>query len=428
MKNLIDRERLRENRNRIAEKNKAGGPKDTKAAPAKGDGCGNPNRKGSPSRGRSQERGKGDKICYKFQKGQCDKGKKCPFKHVKEDMSRTQSPRRNKTRSPSRGNKDDKGKKMSKEEMAKTPCIYHAQGKCRRGDKCFYKHDDKAAAATEDTKRANSPAPKKKAKESNAAPCLMSPVSAMKRLRFRKVPHVIEVKAVGRQVPVKHRPREFTKVYKTAEDVPVSSKVEQHEAQVRARQLQETVKLHDSDVAPSCGFCCWNEDTCDITCKECRFVSGPKALREAGRFPSIATAAPKAGVSWLVDSGSESDLVSKGMLRDVSAQNCRAAEHPISLVTANGSTEASEVADVKLSALPDPVHPYVLDHTPAVLSVGTRCVDQGYSFVWPANGKPILVRPDDKVVQLKIEGHVPVLDDSCKVYPKDQFQKDKHLT
>ena len=115
------------------------------------------------------------------------------------------------------------------------------------------------------------------------------------------------------------------------------------------------------------------------------------------------------------------------MLRDVSAKNCRAAEHPISLVTANGSTEANEVADVKLSALPDPVHPYVLDHTPAVLSVGTRCVDQGYSFVWPANGKPILVRPDDKVVQLKIEGHVPVLDDSCKVYPKDQFQKDKHL-
>ena len=97
------------------------------------------------------------------------------------------------------------------------------------------------------------------------------------------------------------------------------------------------------------------------------------------------------------------------------------------MVTANGSTEASEVADVKLSALPDPVQPYVLDPTPAVLSVGTRYVDQGYSFVWPANGKPILVRPDDKVVQLKIDGHVPVLDDTCKVYPKEQFQKDKHL-
>ena len=296
MKNLIDRERLRENRNRIAEKNKAG-IKDTKAAPAKGDGRGG--RKGSPSRGRSQERvGKSDRVCYKWQKGQCDKGKKCPYKHVKDDKARTQSPRRTKTRSPSRGNKDDKGKKMSKEEMAKTPCIYHAQGKCRRGDKCFYKHDDKAAAATKDTKRANSPAPKKKSKDSTAAPCLIQkfaciarkqpkatscsdePSVSMKRLRFRKVPHMIEVKAVGRQVPVKHRPREFTKVYKTAEDVPVSSKVEQHEAQVRARQLQETVKLHDSDVMPSCGFCCWNEDTCDITCKECRFISGPKALKD----------------------------------------------------------------------------------------------------------------------------------------------------
>ena len=98
MKNLIDRE-LRENRNRIAERNKAGAPKDTKAAPAKSDG--RTGRKGSPSRGRSQERGKGDKICYKFQNGQCDKGKKCPFKHVKDDKARNQSPRRNNTRSPS---------------------------------------------------------------------------------------------------------------------------------------------------------------------------------------------------------------------------------------------------------------------------------------------------------------------------------------
>ena len=66
------------------------------------------------------------------------------------------------------------------------------------------------------------------------------------------------------------------------------------------------------------------------------------------------------------------------------------------------------------------MQPYLLDQTPAVLSVGTRCVDQGY-------GKPILVRPDDKVVQLKIEGHVPVLDDTCKVLTEEQFQKDKHL-
>ena len=55
------------------------------------------------------------------------------------------------------------------------------------------------------------------------------------------------------------------------------------------------------------------------------------------------------------------------------------------------------------------------------------CRSRLYSFVWPANGNLILVRPDDKVVQLKIEGHVPILDDTCKVYTKKQFQQDKHL-
>ena len=127
--------------------------------------------------------------------------------------------------------------------------------------------------------------------------------------------------------------------------------------------------------------------------KNADLISGPKALRdlrEIGRFPSIATAVPKAGVSWLVESGSESDLVFKAMLRDINAQNCRAAQHPISLITANGSTEANEVADVKLSALPDPVQPYVLNQTPAVLSVGTRCVDQGYSSVWRQVVNPFL--------------------------------------
>ena len=146
----------------------------------------------------------------------------------------------------------------------------------------------------------------------------------MKRIRFRKNPQVFEVKAFGRQIPVRHRPREYTTVYKTSEEVPVSSKVEQHEAQVRARQLQETVKLHDSEMKPSCEFCCWNEETGDATCKECRFISGPKNLRDIARYPAIATAAPKAGVCWLVDSGSESDLVSQAMLRDVNAQKTAA--------------------------------------------------------------------------------------------------------
>ena len=89
-------------------------------------------------------------------------------------------------------------------------------------------------------KRTNSPAPKKgkKGKDSNAAPCLIDrcqkyaciaktkpkatsslvngePVS-MKRIRFRKSVHFIEVPAVGEQRPVRHRPREYSRVYRTS--------------------------------------------------------------------------------------------------------------------------------------------------------------------------------------------------------------------
>ena len=60
---------------------------------------------------------------------------------------------------------------------------------------------------------------------------------------------------------------------------------------------------------------------------------------------------------------------------------------PISLATANGSTRADEVADVKVDALHKPFTPYILEETPAVLSVGVRCMEQGYSFVWPTGSR-----------------------------------------
>ena len=142
----------------------------------------------------------------------------------------------------------------------------------------------------------------------------------------------------------------------------------------------------------------------------------------------VASPAPREGkFSWLVDSGSEQDLISRKIMDAAGAENPRKAPHAISLITANGSTEASEVADVRMKQLLDPCTPYLLDECPAVLSVGIKCLDQEYSFVWPANGIPILVRPGEKIVQLRVDGHVPVLDSDCKVFGKGQFKKDKPL-
>ena len=93
-----------------------------------------------------------------------------------------------------------------------------------------------------------------------------------------------------------------------------------------------------------------------------------------------------------MDTGSEQDLISEGMLKTAKATNRRISNTPISLATASGSTRADEVADVKVDALHQPFSRYILEETPEILSVGVRCMEQGYSFVWPADGRPSFVR------------------------------------
>ena len=115
------------------------------------------------------------------------------------------------------------------------------------------------------------------------------------------------------------------------------------------------------------------------------------------------------------------------MLSKTHATNRRESDVPICLATAKGSTRADEVADVIVDALHQPFSPYILDETPAVLSVGVRCMEQGYGFVWPADGKPHFIRPDRKVLLLNVDGRVPVIDSTCKVVGHQQFKTEHNL-
>ena len=193
--------------------------------------------------------------------------KDCPYKHVK-DTSRSGTPKK---KGKGKGNgRSASPSRKSKEEMAKIPCTYFQQGKCRRGDKCFYKHEI-AAAPTKDPKRTNSPAPKKKA-SAKAAPCitqryacivkgevLPKATKAMKDQCHRAVVfsskvEYIKIPATGEQRKVVHRPRIYDNNYPTAESVPKPDRLVAHRAQVVARQLQEVIKLFNSDPQPRCRF------------------------------------------------------------------------------------------------------------------------------------------------------------------------------
>ena len=52
---------------------------------------------------------------------------------------------------------------------------------------------------------------------------------------------------------------------------------------------------------------------------------------------------------------------------------------------------------------------WVLDNTPAVLSLGRRCMKEGYSFVWLRGEVPYFIRPDGLIVHLEVHGDIPYL-------------------
>ena len=150
------------------------------------------------------------------------------------------------------------------------------------------------------------------------------------------------VPASGEQLKVVHRPRLYEKSYPRSDMVPKTDPLVVHRAQVVARQLQEVVKLFDKHPQPECRFRCTDEEG-SVTCNFCRSCIGPKSKVSNTHLPSVATPAPKDKCVWLVDTGSEQDLISEGMLKTANATNRRVSDTPIFLATANSSTRADEV-------------------------------------------------------------------------------------
>ena len=90
---------------------------------------------------------------------------------------------------------------------------------------------------------------------------------------------------------------------------------------------------------------------------------------------------PRERKSWLIDSGSEIDVVSKSDLPSVNATNARSSPKPVSLTTGERKNEGSKpLQTVKIGVLEDTFSPYILEESPLVLSLGKRCLDEGIRF------------------------------------------------
>ena len=110
---------------------------------------------------------------------------------------------------------------------------------------------------------------------------------------------------------------------------------------------------------------------------------------------------------WMVDSGCSNDLIDQ-----LSAKNLPKIKSPCPMVfaTANGDVSAKTECPIFVAEINTTISPYVLECTPDVLSLGRRCVDEGFAFHWDAySARPTWALPNGRIITLTTEGYIPYL-------------------
>ena len=170
-------------------------------------------------------------------------------------------------------------------------------------------------------------------------------------------------------------------------------------ADSKASEMFQTTLVKDGSHDRS-NFCDTDQD------KDSDPASDPES-HEGSVNPSAS--APLSSVnSWLVDTGCGHDLVGK---RDLGkhAGHIKKSANPIVFATANGAVPSYDSIKMKVPELGETVQPWVLKSSPAVLSVGARCMENGYSFVWPAGSVPYFVLPSGEYLLLEVRDCIPYL-------------------
>ena len=125
-------------------------------------------------------------------------------------------------------------------------------------------------------------------------------------------------------------------------------------------------------------------------------------------FVATASGRPR---ECLSDAGSGNDLVCKddidSSLRDLIVPAGRVVE----LITANGLMTVTEKALLQVEPLGCVIEPLVLESCPPVLTVGKRCVEEGWGFYWPPYTPPYYVKPDGKKVKHIVKRNFPYVID-----------------
>ena len=111
---------------------------------------------------------------------------------------------------------------------------------------------------------------------------------------------------------------------------------------------------------------------------------------------------------FVVDSGASMHMISKKDLSDAEMDTLTKSCSPAIVITANGEVQTHEEATVYVKELDIFLTMRVLENTPAALSLGKLCDENGYSYEWIHDEKPHLTEDGIRII-CNTENFVPTV-------------------
>ena len=224
------------------------------------------------------------------------------------------------------------------------------------------------------------------------------PHVACPSVSFNLKPDVTRVHAWGRLDPFVS---ESSKPKKT---FPVSYQTHHNKQAVEdsilsARMLQGAVSGWLNGVKAACGYMCDSDLGCD-SCIPADLVALPASS------PGEVKYFHHSHEDWIANTGSAQDPLTR---RDIPDEFQYRSNRPIAIITANGRSSSNLQAKVYNDTLNCRFDPYLLESTPPVMSVGVRCVDQGYDFIWRSGKFPYFRKPDGEKIELIVRDFAPYI-------------------
>ena len=111
---------------------------------------------------------------------------------------------------------------------------------------------------------------------------------------------------------------------------------------------------------------------------------------------------------FVVESGASMHMISKKDLSNAEMETLTKSCSPTIVITASGEVQTHEEATVYVKELDIFLTMKVLQNTPAVLSLGKLCDENGYSYEWINGQKPHLIKNGVRI-QCNTENFVPIV-------------------